>query len=280
VQYRLVTLLEILRAYASKYMLLVSHLDTANVRMGVYDIWQDHLSRQELVGTLKSLHDICLSHDFPVTKTLAEKIIAALTDPKPTAGSELLQRYLFDLRNRFIDEAGAKIYLQIPFPKMPYFDSPTIGWEVVVGRFRDSIGDVEEMGRCFALSRYGGAVFHSLLVAEHGLIELGKEIGAADHKTGWDATCRQMKTLLDGGHPAYPEQLRVTFNSLEQINSAAQSMKLAWRNKVNHAAGRLVVMASDFVPDVAEEIIFATRAFMRRLATDLPQRDENHQFGD
>jgi hypothetical protein len=47
-------------------------------------------------------------------------------------------------------------------------------------------------------------------------------------------------------------------------------MKLAWRNKVNHATGRPIVM-SEFMPEVAEEIIMASRGFMRRLAEGLPR---------
>ncbi len=48
-------------------------------------------------------------------------------------------------------------------------------------------------------------------------------------------------------------------------------MKMVWRNKISHAAGNLTVLKSEFVPDVAEEIMNATRVFMRRLATDLPK---------
>lgn len=63
----------------------------------------------------------------------------------------------------------------------------------------------------------------------------------------------------------------IPFHSIEQINQAAQSMKMAWRNKVNHEAGRLVVLDPQFSPQAAEEIIFATRSFMRHLATDIPK---------
>jgi hypothetical protein len=49
------------------------------------------------------------------------------------------------------------------------------------------------------------------------------------------------------------------------------ALKNAWRNKISHVHGRLVLMTADFSPDVAEEITIATRGFMRRLATDLPK---------
>jgi hypothetical protein len=125
------------------------------------------------------------------------------------------------------------------------------------------------MNKCFALSRHTAAIFHSLLVVESGLIALGGLIGAKDKKVSWDATCKRMQELLTAGHNSYPGDMSISFAVLEQINQSAQTMKLAWRNKVNHVAGKLVVISTGFAPDIAEEIILATRGFMRRLATDL-----------
>ncbi len=61
------------------------------------------------------------------------------------------------------------------------------------------------------------------------------------------------------------------FAFLEQMQGAVAALKKAWRNKISHAHGKLVLLTSEFAPDVAEEIIMTTRAFMRRLATELPQ---------
>jgi hypothetical protein len=267
--FRLVSLLEILRAFADQYIQIAVNLDTTNVCLRDRDIWQDDELRHHLVKTLEGLGEVCVTGEMPVTRQLVDKTLAALTDPAKIANSDLFQRYLFDLRNRFIAEAGTKLFFQVPSAKMAYYDSPRQGWEKVIERFPDAIGDVEEMSKCFALSRYAGAVFHSLLVVEHGLIALGHEIGVSDPKPGWDATCREMKRLIDAGHSKYPATLRVGFNSLEQIHQSAQTMKLAWRNKVSHAANQLVVLQSDFTPDICEEIMLATRSFMRRLASDL-----------
>ena len=141
---------------------------------------------------------------------------------------------------------------------------------MVIDRFPDTVMDVEEMGKCFALSRYSACVFHSLLIVECGLIELGKEIKVADPKPGWDATCNKMRQLIGDGFKKYPD-LRISFSDLEQINNCAQTMKHAWRNKVSHAAGKLVVIRPDFAPDIAEQIMSSTLGFMQRLATDLPK---------
>ena len=126
------------------------------------------------------------------------------------------------------------------------------------------------MSKCFALSRYAGAVFHSLLVVERGVIELGEYIEVTDPKRGWDATTRKLKSLVDAGHNTLPPKFAGKFSFLEQMNNQVQAMKSAWRNKVNHVEGRLAVMKPEFTPDIAEEIMVASRAFMRRLATEMP----------
>jgi len=46
-------------------------------------------------------------------------------------------------------------------------------------------------------------------------------------------------------------------------------MQNAWRHKISHAANRLVLETGEFQPYVAEDILVATRAFMRTLATEL-----------
>jgi len=56
------------------------------------------------------------------------------------------------------------------------------------------------------------------------------------------------------------------------MHGLVEALKSAWRNKIDHAQGRLILMAVDFTPDIAEEIIIASRSFMRRLATEMPKK--------
>src|ERR1035438_1564873 len=55
-----------------------------------------------------------------------------------------------------------------------WYTSPTDGWESAVARWPKIVIDVEESGRSFACNRFAGAIFHVLLVAEFGVIELAK----------------------------------------------------------------------------------------------------------
>jgi hypothetical protein len=214
--------------------------------------------------------EICAASGLAVTRIQVTRIGAALQDPNRTVKSDLLCEYLKQLSITFSMELETKIFLQIPSEKMQQFDAPCEGWEEVIKRFPDTVNEIEEMSKCFALSRYGASVFHSLLVVEASLIELGKAIGVTDPKSGWDATTKRLGELVRGGHSKYPPTLSIGFATCEQINQRVETMKHAWRNKVNHFQGKLIVMRTDFAPDIAEEIMLATRGFMRTIATELP----------
>jgi hypothetical protein len=151
-----------------------------------------------------------------------------------------------------------------------YYNDPRKGWEAIIEHFRDTATDIEEASKCFALSRYAAAVFHSVQVVEVGLIELGKMIGVTDPLPGWTATTNRLKSIITKGHEARTSFERQHFAFLEQMHGTVEGLKNAWRNKVSHVHGKLTLLTSEFSPEVAEEILFATRAFMRRLATDAP----------
>jgi hypothetical protein len=138
--------------------------------------------------------------------------------------------------------------------------------------FPEIADDVEEMNRCRAFGRDAASVFHVLLVVEYGLIDLGKFLRVTDPKQGWDATSKTLAKILSDGRKVAPRYVQRHWDFLELVNKDMQSMKLAWRNKVNHAANKLVVITSDFKPQVAEKIITACHGFMLLLATEGPRK--------
>ncbi len=279
---RLVSLLEITRVYAERYIHLGEKIDVALFAMQQKnrDVWTDATLRPLLMKHMEMFDEVCVGSGLAVTRIQVGKIACALQDPCRTVKSDLLCEYLKQLSITFSTELQTKIFLQIPSEKMRLFDAPYEGWEEVIDQFPDTISEIEEMSKCFALSRYGASVFHSLLIVEVGLIELGKAIKATDPKVGWDATTRRLSELVKGGHAKYPTDLPVSFGTCEQINQRVETMKHAWRNKVNHFQGKLTVIRTDFAPDTAEEIMVATRGFMRTLATDLkhPSADQSPEI--
>src|SRR5215469_14312902 len=129
------------------------------------------------------------------------------------------------------------------------------------------------MRRCFGLSLYPACVFHAMQVIEHGLIHLGGWLAVRDHKPGWNATTRELRRIVSAGHDKRTEWERKHYAFIEQMDAVSQSLMNAWRHKIDHASGRLVLLPGETNPDTAEDIMSATRNFMRRLALELPIGD-------
>ena len=272
---KVVTVLEILRVYADAYAKASYALALINSRIEqMSDFREDAVMVARMRGHLSDLLDHC-EYVLPMTAMKIKDVVAILDNLQNTSHWEqptlIFLTAIAEIQSRLVDELKAGLFFGIPLQKAAFFSQSRDGWEEVIDRFPDSVSEIEEMGKCFALSRYAGAVFHSLLIVECGVLDLGAYIEVTDPKRGWDATCRKLKSLVDGGHSNLPSKFTGQFNFLEQTNQCIQAMKHAWRNKVNHIEGKLVVLGSDFAPDVAEEIMLASRAFMRRLATEMPE---------
>jgi len=129
------------------------------------------------------------------------------------------------------------------------YSSPRKGWEKIID---------------------AAAVFHSIQVVEAGLIQVGTYIGVKDPRSSWTAVTHQLTAILKKKYDERTDFEKQNFEFLEQIHGTIEGLKNAWRNKISHAQAKLTLMTKDFSPDVAEEILFASRAFMRRLADGLP----------
>lgn len=198
-----------------------------------------------------------------------DRIVRVLDKPNSTFGE--YRPLLLELQGRLEDEAFSRRFFQISVREAEYYNRWFDGWMEVLTRFPDAASDVEEAAKCFALARYAAAVFHSTQIVEVGLLALGQFIQVSDPKSGYTAVTRELKRILDKNYKTEMNDFeRVNHAFLEQVHGTVEALKNAWRNKIHHAQGRLVLLREDFTPEIAEEILMATRAFMRRLATEMP----------
>jgi hypothetical protein len=271
------TLLELLHFYAEKYMHMAADLHDLEVCTYMDEHSDDESEKKETQersrDSLLDCANCCDAIGLRVSLLHANELIEAIKYG-PLAAADVKS-----LRQNIERELSCHFFIAIPDLRKSAFIESRKGWEDIADAFPRSIDEIEEMNKCFALCRYSAAVFHSLLVVEHGLVAMGKPLGITDPKEGWDATCRKLEAIVKAGHNENKTSL--DFNFLSQINACVQTMKLAWRNKVNHATGRIIVMSGGFAPDIAEEIIIATRGFMRRLAAGMKaeRAKPNHAFG-
>lgn len=255
------------------------------------------LSVNQMMVTVEALREVRLTGDDPIgdeqrqrdlvifggvqpyiddlelvaSSATVRRIVALCRSDAPVVPS-VIDPLIIDLKNRLRDEMEARRFLGLTPSETKQYDDPRNGWAEVIARFADATTDIDEAAKCFALSRYAASVFHSTQIAEVGLIATGTFLGVSDPNPGFTATNREMSRFLKRDHGTLTTSERRHRPFVEQLNQTAEAMRTAWRNKISHAQGRLVLMSSDFAPDVAEEILIATRSFMRRLATDLPKR--------
>jgi len=194
-----------------------------------------------------------------------------LLDVGPNAPSARVVELVKELHGRILDEAQNVVFFAVEPSAAVRYNNPRAGWQEAIRRFPEIGSDVEEASKCFALSRFAGSVFHSTQVVEFGTIALGKFVGVTDPRPGFTATTTMLKKLIATPYPQWPPEMQKHSEFLKQLHERLLALEMAWRNKISHAEGKLTLLTADFVPDVAEEIITASRAFMRRLATDLPE---------
>lgn len=103
-----------------------------------------------------------------------------------------------------------------------------------------------------------------------GLLALGRYMNVKDPRSGFTAVANELERILNKKFSDLTEFERNNRPFFEQLNGLVQAVKDAWRNKISHAEGRVVLLTTDFSPQIAMEIFIATRAFLRRLATELP----------
>lgn len=213
-----------------------------------------------------SVEKACLEAGLKASATSARKLKQAAAKTSTRDSPRLVN----ELLGRLVDEMMETSFLSISDSEAEYFSQPRKGWKEIIDRFPETVSDIEESRKCFALSRYAAAVFHALQVVEIGLIELGKFIGVADPKSGWSAVAKELKRIVSKNYDDRTDFEKQHFDFLEQVQGTVEALKNAWRNKVSHAQGKLTLLTADFSPDVAEEILYAARAFMRRLVSGLP----------
>jgi len=262
-----VSLLEILQSYAEAYVKFAHVVAASICRLGYTTEFDDH-RRKQLIDGLEAAIPHCERAELTLTTVHLMRVLA---DVK--AGVPKLEVYakLIELESRLEDELKTKLFFQLPLSKREFFESPQKGWDEVIARFPDSVMDIEEMRKCFALSRYAACVFHSVNAVEAGLIGLGNFIGVRDPKSGWTSVTAELERLVvKTKYTDLDPKFQSCFGFLDQTHATCVALKSAWRNKISHTQGRLAVMTADFSPDVAEEIIVASRSFMRRLATEMP----------
>jgi hypothetical protein len=224
----------------------------------------------EIYAYVGTLIPELLTYGFESASLKAGRIQERLQTARMLVSYGEMVSQLRELRERIEDDFHKVVFVSLNLDESKLYSDPDKGWEDVCRRFSKVRHDIEECSKCFALTRYGAAIFHVLLVAEYGVIQVAELFNVAGDKPGWGALDR-LKRIHE---KKYADKTPVEQKHAEFLSSLlplAFAMKDSWRHKISHVDNKLEWMDTDFSPEVAGEIVSATRGFMRRLATDLPK---------
>lgn len=212
--------MELLRFYAETYVSLAKDLLDLQVCLQL-DQADDKptTDAKHISSSLENAAIQCRLIGLQVSAKHAEELL------KKVKNRDVTDADVKALHENIERELGCQFFVGIPTSRVEAFTKSLEGWEAIGDKFPTAIEDIEEMSKCYALCRYSAAVFHSLMVAEHGLVFLGKILGVTDPKEGWDASSKKLASIIQAGHAQNSTGLDFAF--LEQVNASVQVMKLA-----------------------------------------------------
>jgi hypothetical protein len=212
----------------------------------------------------------CVEHELTSTASKCGRISQTLAERNMRATFTELSQWLAELRERLEDDLQNELFLHLLPTDADRYEHSTRGWDGTIRRFWKVKHDIEESSKCFSLARYAAAVFHIMLVAEFGVIEVARLFQVEGDKPGWGCLEKLGKLNDKKWADKSPlEQQHAQF--LKDLLPLAFAMKDSWRHKLSHVDNKIVWMDTDFSPEVASDIITTTRGFMERLSVDLPK---------
>ena len=261
-----VSLLDMLRLYADLFVRAICGVHT----MESWKPTDEVIKFPFLIAAgISSLQLDCEQHGLTNTAQKSMRIMYKCNTVQLLTYRDIVTD-LKDLHERLEDELQSRVFLSLSSSEGQLFDKPDAEWQDVIRRFPRMRHDVEEASKCFAFARYAAALFHVLLVAEFGVIEVAKLFKVEGDKPGWGALQRLQRIKEKKWEDQTPLE-RQHSEFLNNLLPFALAIRDSWRHKISHVDNKLEWMDTDFSPEVAGEIISATRGFMRRLASDLPK---------
>ncbi|HEV2483928.1 MAG TPA: hypothetical protein VGT08_00170 [Terracidiphilus sp.] len=223
-----------------------------------------------LYAKIGVLQGLCFMYSLNASDQQCRRMMETFETKKMNLTCGEVRDDLRELRRRFEDDFKPTFFLQLTAKEAEQFQNPLKDdWESIGSRFSKVRFNIEESMKCFALQRYAAAVFHILQVTEYGVIKVADLLEVSEDKPGW-GSLQRLADLISVPHQKRTELAKKHSKLLEGVVPLAMIFKNSWRHKLDHVDNQIVWHETDFSPTAAEEIIMAARAFMRKLALELP----------
>jgi len=166
-------------------------------------------------------------------------------------------------------EMKTVVFLYIGSERARQFTAPAEDWSSsVLTRWPEMRVDIEEASKCLALNRFAAALFHVLLVAEFGVIQVCKLLEKCGDRPGWGCV-GGLRRIVETPYEKRSSLEQEHSKLLESIMPEIAALR-ADRHRLTHVGNKSDWLVREIGPNTAKDAIAATRKFMGRLAIDLP----------
>jgi hypothetical protein len=210
------------------------------------------------------LERICSDMGFVTSVLTIQRIREILLETDCTYGR--LRQPFRELHGRLTDESKANVFLSVPTDKKNYFLGRHLFGQTVTVNFPSAIADIEEAGKCLALSRATATVFHLMRVMETGLRSLGATLNDSrldpKQNPNWQKILDRCNEELSKPPAQRSPEWAANGEFFAKVTAHLTAVKNAWRNPTMH-------VEASYDEQEALDIWNHVGAFMRTLATKL-----------
>jgi len=149
-----------------------------------------------LLGDLQKIFSSCIRIGLQISADFLKELRIELAQKELSIATAYVGLKISEISDCIRREMRHVTFLHISAEKAEWYSSPQKGWEAAIERFGDRITtDIEEACKCFACDRHAAAVFHAMLVAEFGVLEIGRALHFKDPKPSWHSALSEMRRI-------------------------------------------------------------------------------------
>jgi hypothetical protein len=205
--------------------------------------------------SIHPLKDSLEKYGLSLSAITANKIIETL---KIQAKDETaLQFFINELVGRIHDELSTRFIFLLDSEQVKLYDTLFLGTEIT-DFLPNTIDDIAETGKCYALGRYTASVFHLMRIMEKTVqkfaVNLGIPLSITCDKE-WQIILNDIRCQLKTLYPKHSDPDRIKY---EKIIDRLETVKIAWRNPTMHPK-------ATYTQEEAKALISAIEIFMKEL---------------
>lgn len=230
------------------------------------------------------IHNEALDHGLLMTAAVAgdlseqlDRAIEGLTPGPnhvniPPGVAVKIEGYLRDLSVTLRREVTTRKVLTVRPDLVRYFESrsPLLGIDVD-GAFESIRFDVSEAGKCFALERSTGAVFHLVRCLEAGVRAVARCLSIPDPTTGygrnWGQILRDVKKAMDARWPNAADRQSGDGQTFDSLHASLAAIKAPYRDATMH-------LEEKYTEEEARYVFEMVRGLMVKIAARMDEKGE------